>query len=71
MQTDQILNLFNLRPLEKEVFGVCLESGLIGATALAQKTGISRTSIYDILENLLKNGLIIESQKSGVKVFAV
>ena len=37
MQTDQILNLFNLRPLEKEVFGVCLESGLIGATALAQK----------------------------------
>ena len=32
---------------------------------------IKLDDIYDILENLLKNGLIIESQKSGVKVFAV
>ena len=71
MQTDQILNLFNLRPLEKGVFRVCLESGMIGATALAKKAGISRTAIYDILENLLKYGLIIESQKGGIKVFAV
>lgn len=71
MKIDQILNLFNLRPLEKEVFQVCLESGMIGATTLAQKTGISRTSVYDILDSLLKTGLIIESQKGGVKVFAV
>lgn len=71
MKIDQILNLFNLRPLEKEVFQVCLESGMTGATTLAQKTGISRTSVYDILDSLLKNGLVMESQKNGVKVFAV
>lgn len=71
MKTNQILDLFNLRHLGKEVFQVCLESGMIGATALAQKTGISRTSVYDILESLLKSGLIVESQKGGVKVFAV
>jgi len=69
MKLDEILNIFNLRPLEKEVFRVCLESGMVGATLLAQKTGISRTSIYDILESLLKTGLILESQKNGIKVF--
>ena len=71
MKTDQILNLFNLRPLEKEVFQVCLELGTVGATALAKKANISRTAVYDVLESLLKNGLISESQKGGVKVFAV
>lgn len=71
MPTNQILDLFNLRPLEREAFRVCLESGTIGATALAQRIGISRTSIYDILESLLKNGLVIASQKGGVKVFSV
>ena len=71
MKMDQILDLFNLSPLEKAVFQVCFESGLAGATVLAQKTGISRTSIYDILTKLIKTGLIVESQKAGVKVFAV
>lgn len=71
MNGNQILDIFNLRPLEKEVFQVCLNSGILGATALAKKTGISRTSVYDILESLLRNGLITESQKSGIKNFAV
>jgi sugar-specific transcriptional regulator TrmB len=71
MKTDQILNLFNLRPLEKEVFQICLASGMLGATALAKKANISRTAVYDVLESLLKNGLISESQKGGVKVFVV
>lgn len=71
MKLNQILDLFNLRPLEKEVFRICLESGMIGATSLAQKTGISRTSVYDVLKSLMKNGLVIESQKNGVKFFIV
>ncbi|MFH1089030.1 MAG: helix-turn-helix domain-containing protein [Candidatus Uhrbacteria bacterium] len=71
MKIDQILNLFNLGPLENKVFQVCLESGMTGATVLAKKANISRTAIYDILESLIKEGLIIESQKSGIKVFTV
>jgi len=71
MKINQILDLFNLRSLEKEVFRICLESGMIGATSLAQKTGISRTSVYDVLKSLMKNGLVVESQKNGVKFFVV
>lgn len=71
MQIDRILDLFNLSPLEKKVFEICLEEGLIGATNLAQKTNISRTSIYDILNCLIKKGLIIESQKNNVKIYSV
>lgn len=70
MHIEQILRLFNLRPLEQEAFRICFESGATGATALAQKAGVSRTSIYDILDSLVKNGLIVESQKNGVKFFS-
>lgn len=71
MKINQLFDLFNLRPLEKEALRVCLESGMIGATLLSQKIGASRTSVYDIIKNLLKNGLLIESQKGGIKVFAI
>lgn len=69
MFIDQILNLFGLSPLEKEVFVVCWQSGAIGATAIAEKAGISRTSVYDILDSLIRLGLIVESQKNRIKIF--
>jgi len=71
MNANKILDLFNLRTLEKDVFCVCLELGSSGATALAQRAGITRTAVYDVLECLKKKGLIIESQKGGTKVFSV
>jgi len=71
MQINKILDLFNLQPLEKEVFLVALEAGPSGATTLAQKAEVKRTAIYDILKNLIKNGLMIESQKNNIKIFAV
>lgn len=49
----------------------CLESGVAGATAIARVAGISRPTVYDILDSLIQSGLVIESQKNGVKFFAV
>ncbi|HRY82270.1 MAG TPA: helix-turn-helix domain-containing protein [Candidatus Moranbacteria bacterium] len=70
MKIDKILNLFDLHPAEKDVFGVCLESaGGIGATEISKKIGMNRTSVYDFLDNLIATGLIIESQKFGKKIF--
>lgn len=69
MKLDFILNLFNIREAEKEIFKICFESDGIGATEIAKKIGINRTSAYDFLDNLVKAGLIIESQKQGVKMF--
>lgn len=71
MQINKILDLFNLQPLAKEIFLVALENGPTGATTLAQKVGVKRTAIYDLLENLIKAGLIVESQKNNIKIFAV
>jgi len=69
MKIDKVLNLFDLRPIEKEVFKVCFDVNGIGATEIAKKIGINRTSIYDFLDKLIKVGLIIESQKQGIKNF--
>lgn len=41
------------------------------ASQLAKQANISRTSVYDLIEKLLDQGLILESIKSGVKTFAV
>ncbi|MFZ2193868.1 MAG: helix-turn-helix domain-containing protein [Candidatus Moraniibacteriota bacterium] len=71
MKLDNILNLFNIRETEKEIFKICFESDGIGASEIAKKIGINRTSTYDFLDNLVKAGLIIESQKQGVKKFYV
>ena len=66
-----ILTLFNLRPLEIKVWENLFYGGQMGASALAKKSGISRTSVYDILDELVALGLVIESQQLGIKMFAV
>lgn len=72
MKIDKILNLFNLHSTEKDIFKICLEAnGGIGATEISKKVGINRTSTYDFLDNLVQAGLIIESQKSGIKRFFI
>ena len=70
MQLDKILNLFELGAQEKEIFLTLLELNSAKATTLSQKTGLARTAIYDFLDRLIKKGLLIESQKNGIKNFS-
>jgi sugar-specific transcriptional regulator TrmB len=69
MKIDKILDLFDLRPIEKEVFRVCFDADGVGASEIAKKVGINRTSTYDFLDKLVKIGLVVESQKQGIKTF--
>ena len=71
MNIKQLLKLFNLRDIESEIFAVLFYGGMMGATQIAKQVGISRTSVYDLLENLLVKGLISQTLKSGVKMFTV
>lgn len=67
----QLLSLFNLRSIEASLYETLFYHGMMGASALAKKANISRTSVYDLLERLIELGLVIETTKAGIKMFTV
>jgi len=69
MKPNKLLNLFNLRPIEAELFSQLFANGPMSASQLARQAGISRTSVYDLLKRLIEVGLISETLKGGAKVF--
>lgn len=71
MNLKQLLNIFNLREIEKELTEKLFEAGPLGASELAKKVGISRTSIYDLLDKLIKIGLVFQTLDRGVKKFCI
>jgi len=66
---ENVLKHFDLRDDEVKAFLFLLEQGAQTAGNLAKKTGISRPSLYGFVRKLKETGLIIESQKDGVKTF--
>jgi len=54
-----------------ELYEKLFYSGLTGAGELAKQTGLARPVVYDLLKKLVGIGLVLETQKSGVKMFAV
>ncbi len=71
MNVRQVLQLFDLRETEIDLYHVVLASGLASATELARLAGVSRTSVYDVLERLIASGLVSETVQDGVKKFFV
>lgn len=66
---DKTLEKLGIRDEEVKTFLFLLENGEQTAGSLAKKTGLSRPSLYGFLKKLQSNGLVIESQKNGVKTF--
>jgi HTH-type transcriptional regulator, sugar sensing transcriptional regulator len=66
---DKTLERLGLRDEEIKTFLFLLENGEQTAGNLAKKTGLSRPSLYGFLQKLQKSGLVVESQKNGVKIF--
>ena len=66
---DYTLFQLGLKDDEVKAFLYLLENGAQTAGNLAKRTGISRPSLYVFLKNLENLGLVVESQKNGVKVF--
>ena len=71
MKIDKLLSLFNLRKIELNLYETLFYEGILSASQLAKHIGVSRTSVYDLLERLMQIGLIIETQKGGVKMFVI
>ncbi len=66
---DKTLEKLGLRDEEIKTFLYLLENGEQTAGNLAKKTGLSRPSLYGFLKKLQNHGLVIESQKNGLKTF--
>jgi len=69
MKTEEILAKLNLEGKKAEVYLASLELKGSTAYAIAKKVGLKRPTVYDILNTLLKEGLVYITLKKGVKYF--
>ncbi len=67
---DKRLSSIGLKEDETKTFIFLLENPAQTAGVIAKKTGLSRPSLYGYLKNLQEKGLVVQSQKDGVKVFS-
>lgn len=71
MNIQKLLRLFNLRDIETKLYEELFWGGMLSASEIAKRVGISRTSVYDLLERLIEVGLITEALQGGTKKFSI
>jgi sugar-specific transcriptional regulator TrmB len=67
---ETILKSLNFDELDVKTYVFLLENGPVAAGSLSKQLGQPRSSIYGFLARLKDRGLIIESQRRGIKVFS-
>ena len=73
MQEEQALRYltnFGMRPLEATVYLTCLKLGQATVGRISQESGIQRTFVYDLLNELQEKGIISCTEIRGVKNFS-
>jgi len=71
MNINDLLQPFNLREIEKQVFSDIANTGKTNAASIAKRVSISRTSVYDLLDKLVGSGFIVESLSGTTKQFEI
>jgi len=71
MQIKSLLSFFNLTDKEIHLYEKLFYGGVMSASELSKRMGISRTSVYDQIVALKKTGLITETIENGIKKFLV
>lgn len=66
---DRVFERLGLTNIEAHVYLTLLD-GVSSAGNLAKKLGIARSTLYDNLANLQHRGLVTQSERKGVKVWA-
>jgi HTH-type transcriptional regulator, sugar sensing transcriptional regulator len=69
MDINKTLGQFGLDHKEDDVYLALLQLGASGATEIARKAGIKRTTVYDVLTNLRMKGLVSEVIKNKKRIF--
>lgn len=69
MDLINLLQKAGLKNKEAKAYLACLELGAASVQAIAQKSGLKRTTTYDVVESLLNKGFIIQSRNKKRKVY--
>lgn len=69
MEIKQILEQFGLEGRKADVYLASLELGSATVIEIAKKASIKRTTCYDILQDLMGNGLVYETTKGKKRLF--
>jgi len=69
MQIKKALENFGLKNKEIDVYLACLELKFFTVQNLAEKTKIKRTTIYDILEDLMTKKLVNQTKEGKKRLF--
>lgn len=69
MEIKQVLQQFGLNGKKADVYLSALELGSSSVIEIAKKAGIKRTTCYDILLDLIQEGLISETPKGKKRFF--
>lgn len=69
MNISEQLTQFGLNQKQAEIYLALLELGAASVIGLAKKTGIKRTTVYDILIELEKKGLLSQTKKGKKRLF--
>ncbi len=70
MEIKNILEQFGLKGKKADIYLASLELGSATVIELAKKSGVKRTTCYDILMELEKEGLIFETAKGKKRLFS-
>lgn len=60
-----------LREVESSLFEKLLKRGESSASELAAEIGVSRRSVYDLLDTLIDKGVVTQGLRGGTRVFSV
>lgn len=70
MEIKQILEQINIEGKKAEAYLACLEMGGATGYLIAKKTGLKRPTAYDLINQLMKEGLVYKSIKGNIKYFS-
>ncbi|MCD4705112.1 hypothetical protein K8R66_03490 [bacterium] len=71
MHLIKTLEQFGLNKKQAKLYLVVLELGSATVNVIAHKSGIARSSCYDILDSLVKKGIASSFKKKTIKYFSV
>lgn len=70
MNLQETLEQLGMHEKKAEVYLACLELGNATAYLIAKKVGLKRPTVYDIANQLMREGLLHKSMRGNVKYFS-